>query len=204
MEFSTSAGVIRLRASRIRAFRELRTLAFREGPLAGSFVRYRGIESLLTGGADVDVEQVVRRIADRIRRRGFGLFSVEVDMLAPIGWATVTTPEDIRTRHPFIGASWLGDLDNYTEERPLGRGGARALFVTDPSILAPLTCKVTVLCDARRATHHSHLSWIVYINIIRPGPKLGDLSRLDPARLQCGDLLFFDWDHQGEPMPASC
>lgn len=71
------------------------------------------------------------------------------------------------------------------------RGGCTAYYVTDPSVLAPMTSDVAVIAYARPAVEGG---WIVTIHDLYPGPFLGNFEGNDNVTERTGRALF-NWEH---------
>ncbi|MFH1405486.1 MAG: hypothetical protein ABIH21_05360 [Patescibacteria group bacterium] len=156
--------------------------------LSGNFSQFASAEDVLDdsqvrGKLKVAIEEVL----ERMNYEGFddNRFRITIQMREPIGWSS--------TAPVFSGCN--------LEQRNLNPG-ATALFVTNADILAPVTNLITFAGELRMES-----DWnmdkphevFVFVRIMYPGANVGMLVG-DVSERE--GVVFFDWNHPGEPIKA--
>jgi hypothetical protein len=114
-------------------------------------------------------------------KRGYR-FTFEHDM--DIGWSSAVPIGDMKGNprtEPFSPNRWT-----------------RAVRVTDEHTLAPSTKMITMAFDIKVDDRAD--GWVVFVKTIYPGESVQLGYEETPKDIDPSEVVFFDWDHPGEPI----
>jgi len=141
---------------------------------AGNFRYWKDTKQVIEG---VITDSVLSRLQEAAMKNGKGTFSICLDLRDPIGWSS-TAPRD-----QYVEADLVSFEPN---------NHSSALKVVNPEKLAPLTNHLTIVCEYKRKGGVE----VFVIHSMYPGK---DVGVLDGDITQREKVVFFDWEHQGEP-----
>ena len=170
---------------------ELSRTCFRgmQGPLAGSFARYRNITELfhnphVKAPFCDHIADVFRADDGRLIRTNHAYHETfQIDVGRPVGWSAYIP---------------LSDCHATDLERRMLREQPAMWIRRDSHILAPTTKLVSFLCKFQAEYTPNHgLEWKVVIYRLAVGNQIADLRGAFP---NLSEIALFHWSHQGQPI----